>query len=203
MPLCGSIVVSFHIPVLGFELAVDAIKRLLPGPLEHHVPLVSRPAIVAPPITGGSPWSSEVYDFSINTALLTPGTDLRGPTLFSLDYRSQRRSKHSKTKTWLIANCQFPIADFAALTKIGFRVGESEVFQVKRIGSMSIEQSWRTNIFLSYKFRESCKRELQLVRRGREWHKQPVLQHARFHRLTVNRNRSHCRLRRMHFRVEQ
>src|SRR5688500_16297460 len=93
VPLCGSIVVPFHIPVLGFELAIDAIKRLLPGALEHHVPFVSRPAIVAPPITGRPPRPSEMYDLSVNTALLAPGADLRGPTLISLNYRSQRRAK--------------------------------------------------------------------------------------------------------------
>src|SRR5215216_5224589 len=99
VPLCCSIVVSFYKPVLGFALAIDAIKRLLSGPLEHHVPFGSRPAIVAPPITGSSPWSRKPHDFSVNTALLPPGTDLRGPSLVSLNYRSQRRPKHSKTKT--------------------------------------------------------------------------------------------------------
>src|ERR1044072_6282042 len=140
--LCRSIVVSFYKPVLSFEVAVDAIKRLLSGALERHIPLVSSPAIVAPPITISSPRTSQLHDFSINTALLTLGADLRGPTLVRLHYRSQRWTKHSKTETRLITDCQLPIGVFTALTKLGFG-GQSEVLQAKRMGPVSIEQHWR------------------------------------------------------------
>src|SRR3954451_13105010 len=93
------IIVSFNEPVLGFDLSIDAIERLPAEPLERHVPLVTRPAIVAPPVTRSSPRSSYVNDFSINTSLLTPRADLRGPTLMRFDDRAQRRTKTAKAQT--------------------------------------------------------------------------------------------------------
>src|SRR6185369_5280853 len=103
--LCSSlcflwlIIVSLNEPVLGFELTINTIERLPPEAFERHIPLITRPTIIAPPVARSPPWPSQVNDLSINTALLTPRADLRGPTLMRFNDRSQRRTKPAKPKT--------------------------------------------------------------------------------------------------------
>src|SRR6185369_5430664 len=98
------IIVSLYEPILTLQFAVDAIQSLLAGTLERDVPFVARPAIVAPPVPGSSPWSSNAHHFPVNTALLSPRAHLCGPTLISLHHRAQWRTKDAKTKTCLFRN---------------------------------------------------------------------------------------------------
>src|SRR5215510_14286157 len=140
LPRRALVIISFYEPVLGLEFAVDAIKSLLAGTFEGHVPLVSRPAIVAPPVASSSPWTGHVHHLSINTALLTPGAHLRGPTLIGLHNRSQWRTKHPKPEALLIASCRLPIVDFASLARLRF-ICECESVYAESIGPMCIEHS--------------------------------------------------------------
>ena len=113
----------------------------MPLTIDRHVPFISRPAILAPPITRSSPWSSKVDDFPVNTSLLTPGADLRGPTLIGLDYRSQVVDETFGNPS----DCRLPIAElpiffFPALANIGNGL-KREAFNAERIGTMSVEQT--------------------------------------------------------------
>src|SRR5262245_44145395 len=102
--LCSSlcllwlIIVPFHESVLGFELAVDAIERLAPEAFEGHDTFITRPTFVAPPSTRSSPWTSQVNHLPVNTSLLTPRADLRGPTLLHFNDCSQGRAKPAKAQ---------------------------------------------------------------------------------------------------------
>src|SRR5262245_148604 len=156
------IIISFYKPGLGLQFPVNAIKRLPARTFERHVPFVSRPAIVAPPVACSSPWTGKTHYFPVNTALLPPRPPLPGPTLIGLHYRAQRWTKHAKAKTLPIADCRLPIA-FAMPATIGCH--ECEPFHSESTGTMGIEHSWRTDIFLADKFCESCKREFQFVGR--------------------------------------
>ena len=104
------IIISFDEPVLSVQLAIDAIESLVALALEGHVPFVSRPTIVPPPITGGSPWTSQSDNFSIDTALLAPGADLRWTTLIGFDNCLQRWTIATKAQGLLIADCRLPVA---------------------------------------------------------------------------------------------
>src|ERR1041385_8181996 len=93
------VIISLDKPSFGLQFLVDAIKSLLAGAFEGHIPLVSRPAIIAPPVAGSSPWTSSTHYLPIHTALLTPGAHLRGPTLIGLHYRAQWRGGQNKHPT--------------------------------------------------------------------------------------------------------
>ena len=134
------IIISLYKPVLGFELSIDAIERLLALALELHVPFITRPAVVAPPITGRSPWSSQVDDFSINTALLAPRADLRGPTLMRLNDRPQRRAKPAKAKTLPRRNGSLRVL-FSPPPAIRISL-QRETLEAERIRTMIVELRW-------------------------------------------------------------
>src|SRR6185369_9008872 len=142
--LCSSlcllwlIIVSFHEPVLGFELAIDAIECLASEALECHVPFVARPAIVAPPVTRSSPWPSQVNHFPVNTALLTPRADLRGPTLLHFNNRSQWWAKPAKAQALPRLN-RLRLA-LPAAPAIGLGL-QRESLHAERVRTMSVEQS--------------------------------------------------------------
>src|ERR1041385_6153840 len=123
------LIISLDKPSFGLQFLVDAIKSLLAGAFEGHIPLVSRPAIIAPPVAGSSPWTGSTHYLPIHTALLTPRAHLRGPTLIGLHYRAQWRTKHTKPETLLIA-------DLPALTPIRFsHERESTVSRVSYVSS--------------------------------------------------------------------
>src|SRR5262249_27873766 len=119
-----SIVTTFHKPIATTQLAINSIKHLgrihSPARLEGNVPFISRPTIVAPPISGGSPWSSQGNNFSVDASLFTPGANLCRPTIVSLDQGSQRWTKNAKTQGFLLADYRLPLGRCLA-TLSGFR----------------------------------------------------------------------------------
>src|ERR1041385_785848 len=138
----GLIVTSFYKPHLGIELLINPIKTLLLRPLlEHYIPFISRPAIVAPPIPGRPPWPGKTDDLAVNTSLLSPRTDLCWPALLNLDQRSQWRTKHPETqRKFRISNFEF--RNFCPSPFMRFRFhSQGEVFHAERIRTMSVEQS--------------------------------------------------------------
>ena len=133
--------------MLAVQLAIDAVKGLVALAFEGHVPFVSRPTIVAPPITGSSPWTSEGDDFSVDTALLTPGTDLCGQPLSGFNDCLQWWTIATKAEALLTAGGRLLIVFSSSLQR--------EALHAERVGPVCVEQFGRTDILLAYKFCES------------------------------------------------
>src|SRR5687767_6031023 len=104
------VVSAFDKPGISFQFAINAIKRLFLALIWHdcHVPLVTRPASVAPPVAGSAPWTSHVDHLAINAPLFAPGADPRGQSAIDLDHGAQRRAKRAKPETRMSNTGRWP-----------------------------------------------------------------------------------------------
>src|SRR6185437_4441140 len=164
------------------------------------VPFIAHPRILLPPVARRAPGAGGPEYFSGNPPTFTRH-DMRGLAFAVAHSHGNRRTQNSQrgdnfTVVIVWGRTPSPGGKMSTISFRGF--GWHETAHLKSFTAMRVQQNRRPHASFTHYSRNSCQRELELFRFGRNRHEQSVLSRTRLCRLnsqTYFRNRSARRIR--------